>query len=63
MKICIDYERCMGHAVCEAVAPQVFRLGDDAYTHLLMEQPGEDMRALIEDAADQCPTGALSIED
>ena len=63
MKVCIDYRLCMGHAVCESVAPQVFWLGDDAFSHLLIEDPGTDLRSTIEDAADQCPTGAISIED
>jgi ferredoxin len=63
MKICVDYELCMGHAVCEGLDPEVFRLGEDAFTRLLIEDPGEDKRELMEDAVAQCPTGALSIQD
>jgi ferredoxin len=63
MKICVAYDLCMGHAVCEGLDPQVFRLGEDAFTHLLTEDPGEDKRELMEDAVAQCPTGALSIQD
>jgi ferredoxin len=41
----------------------VFRLGEDGYIRLLTEHPSEDKREVMEDAVNQCPTGALSIQD
>lgn len=63
MKICVDLDKCAGHAVCENLDEDVFRLGDDGYIQLLTEHPSEDNRNVMEDAVDQCPTGALSIQD
>jgi ferredoxin len=28
MKICVDYDKCAGHAVCESLDGEVFRLRD-----------------------------------
>lgn len=63
MKICVDYDKCTGHGVCEGLDEDVFEVGDDGVVHLLDEYPGEDKRALMQDAVDQCPTQALSIQD
>ena len=63
MKINIDMDKCTGHGLCEAVAEDVFEVGDDGQAHLLIEQPAEDRRAEMEDAVDQCPTDAISIQD
>jgi len=63
MKIHIDLDKCTGHGLCEAVAEDVFEVGDDGQAHLLIEEPPEDRRADMEDAVDQCPTDAISIQD
>jgi ferredoxin len=63
MKICVDLATCAGHAVCESLDEDVFRLGEDGYIRLLTEHPSEDKREVMEDAVNQCPTGALSIQD
>jgi ferredoxin len=62
MRIRVDYDKCVGHGVCEALDPDVFRVGDDAYTHLLIAEPDETHRAALADAVIECPTGALRIE-
>jgi ferredoxin len=63
VKICVDYDKCAGHAVCESLDAEVFRLGEDGYIRLLIERPGDDKRDVIEDAVAECPTGALSIQE
>ena len=63
MKICVDYDKCAGHGVCEGLDAEVFRLGEDGFTHLLTEHPSDDKRDVMEDAVAECPTGALSIQD
>lgn len=62
MKIKIDYDLCEGNAVCMKVAPEVFTVGDDDRAHLLLENPGDDLRAKIETAVRRCPRQALSLE-
>jgi ferredoxin len=63
MKICVDYEKCAGHAVCESLDDAVFRLRDDGYIQILVEQPGDDKAEIVRDAVAECPTGALSIQE
>ncbi len=62
MKIAIDYDRCEGNAVCMKVCPEVFEVGEDDKAHLLMNNPGEDLRAKVEAAVRRCPRQALAIE-
>jgi ferredoxin len=63
MRIVVDTDRCTGHGICESLAPDVFEVGSDGMTHLLVEDVSEDRRATIESAVAECPTQALSIED
>ena len=62
MKIHVDTEKCAGHAVCQALAPDIFEVGDDQLTHVLMEDIPERMRETVQGAVDDCPTRALSLE-
>jgi ferredoxin len=44
------------------IAPKVFEVRDDGYLYVLIEEPNESMRADVEEAAERCPTGAITIE-
>jgi ferredoxin len=63
VKMHIDLDKCTVHGLCEAIAEDVFEVRDDAQAHLLIEEPSEDRRADMEEAVDQCPTNAISIQD
>ena len=63
MKVLVDYDLCEGNAVCMKVAPEVFVVGDDDRSHLINENPGEDLRAKVDAAVRRCPRQALSIVD
>lgn len=62
MKVIVDIEMCCGHAECEEVAPEIFRVGDDAVAHVLTEHPGEKFRDKAEEAVWRCPAGAIRLE-
>lgn len=62
MKVVVDFDICQSNAVCMEVAPQVFEVRDDGYLYVLQENPSEAMRAEVEEAAERCPTGAITIE-
>ena len=62
MKVVVDFDICQSNAVCMEVAPKVFEVRDDGYLYVLIEQPPESMRAEVEEAAERCPTGAITIE-
>lgn len=61
MRVIVDEQLCQGHAQCEDVAPELFRVGDDAIARVLIERPGEDLRAKAEEAVRLCPAEAISI--
>ena len=63
MKVVVDYDRCEGNAVCMQVCPEVFEVQDDDRVHLLIDTPGEALRAKVKEAVRRCPRQALSIQD
>ncbi len=63
MKIVVDWDPCQGHANCMGDAPEVFRVDDQGMVTILLEEPPEAMRQLVELAARYCPTQAIRIED
>jgi ferredoxin len=62
MKVTVDFDICQSNAVCMEIAPKVFEVRDDGYLYILMEEPPESLRAEVEEAAERCPTGAITIE-
>ena len=62
MKIVIDLDACAGHGQCEDAAPTVFTVNDKGLVVVLNDDPGEELRAEIEDAARRCPADVISIE-
>jgi ferredoxin len=62
MKVTVDFDICQSNAVCMEIAPKVFEVRDDGYLYVLIEEPPESMRAEVEEAAERCPTGAITIE-
>ena len=62
MKVVVDVSVCNLHGLCLEVAPEVFKIGDDGVLHVLIETPPESLRAKVDRAVRECPTGAISIE-
>lgn len=63
MKITVDYERCELHGECLISAGDIFDIrDDDDAVVLLNENPGEDARARVEQAALMCPVAAIKVE-
>ena len=48
---------------CAQVAPEVFEVRSDGYLYILQEEPGAELADKVRQAADLCPTGAITIED
>lgn len=62
MKVLVNRELCEGNARCVAAAPSVFQLADDEdKVVVLVEHPGEELRAQVERAIDLCPRQALAL--
>jgi ferredoxin len=61
MKPVVDHDLCIGCGLCEDLCPDVFQLRDDGLSHVINENPGEDLYDCTRDAADGCPVDAISI--
>jgi ferredoxin len=43
--------------------PEVFEVRSDGYLYILQEEPGEALWQKVREAAELCPTGAISLEE
>jgi ferredoxin len=62
-RIEVDRERCVGSGTCEALASDVFEVGDDGVLVVHRPQPSGDELGDVEDAVRACPTRALSLAE
>jgi ferredoxin len=63
MKITVDYDVCASTGSCMQICPEVFEVRSDGFLYILDESPGESLRNAVEQAADMCPTAAITVED
>ena len=63
MKVVVDLGLCDLHGLCVEAAPDVFEIGEDGNLHILDESPPEALRAKVDKAVRECPTGAISVKD
>ena len=61
MKVNVDYDLCEGNAQCMKLCPEAFEVRADDRAYLLIERPGEALRAKVEAAVRTCPRQAISI--
>lgn len=59
----VDEDLCIGCGLCEEICPEVFRLEDDGLSHVIDEEPDEEIWGLVREAADACPVDAISVEE
>ena len=63
MKVVVNFDLCESNAVCMGIAPEVFEVRDDDFLYVLDEEPGEELRDKVTEAARRCPKQAIAIED
>lgn len=61
MKVIVDFDRCQSNALCMSAAPEVFEVRDDGFLYVLNEEPSEELRAKVDEAASLCPTQAITV--
>ena len=62
MRVTVDYDMCASTGSCMQVCPEVFEVRSDGYLYVLLEETGEELREKVEQAADLCPTAAITVE-
>ena len=60
MKVVVDLNLCDLHGLCVETAPDVFEIDDDGNLHVLNASPPDNLRAKVDKAVRECPTGAIS---
>ena len=63
MKAIIDREACIGCGLCVAMSSEVFELDDEDIAVVIADPVPEDASDDTKEAADSCPTEAISIEE
>ena len=63
MRVVVDFDACQSNAVCQSLAPEVFEVRDDGYLYVLQEEPPAELADKVRAAAENCPTGAISLQD
>lgn len=63
MKVKVDFDMCASTGGCMQVCPEVFEVRSDGFLYILQEEPAAALHASVREAADMCPTAAISIED
>jgi ferredoxin len=61
LRVRVDHLLCVGNAMCETYAPNVFRLNEDRQSEAV--NPEGDPEAQILEAAENCPMSAITVED
>jgi ferredoxin len=63
MHVNVDYDLCDSNAICMGIVPEVFEVRYDGFLYILNEDPGEDLRARLQESVRSCPTQAISISE
>ncbi len=56
----VDHDLCIACGICSQVCPEVFDVGPDGKS--VVKADADLNAACIQDAIDQCPVGAISLE-
>jgi ferredoxin len=61
LRVWVDHNVCVGNAMCETIAPQVFQLNANRQSEAV--NPTGDTVEKILEAAENCPVSAIFVED
>lgn len=61
MRAIVDQDTCIGCGLCVQICPEVFRMEDDKAIAYAATVP-ETVMEKVEDAANQCPVAAITVE-
>ncbi|MFJ4656970.1 ferredoxin [Nocardia sp. NPDC088792] len=63
MRVTADRNICIGAGLCALTAPGVFDQDDDGLVELLTPVPSEDDQPAVREAANICPSGAVTFTE
>jgi ferredoxin len=63
MKVSVDFDVCASTGACMQVCPEVFEVRSDGYLYILQDEPAPELHDRVREAAEMCPTAAITVED
>ena len=63
MKVRVDPTLCTGCGPCVDICPEVFEIDQDSVAIVKVNQIPADLEKACREAADNCPTEAIEIEE
>lgn len=61
MRVTVNKEKCLRSGQCMYMHPKLFEEGADGYPVVLFEEVPEELKPEAEDAAEICPSGAITV--
>jgi ferredoxin len=61
VRVWVDDDACAGTGLCELTCPEVFEVG--VVARVLLEEPARALHDQVREAAEDCPTGAIHVEE
>ena len=61
MRASVDPDLCAGHGACVVTCPEVFRIGDDGYAEVLVDEVPPALQDAVHQAGEECPTYAILV--
>jgi ferredoxin len=63
MKATVDRDLCIGCGLCAAICPDVFEMDGEGKSVVIADPVPPASEAEAQDAAEQCPVGAITLTD
>ena len=63
MKFRVDQDRCVGCRTCESICEDVFKINDDGFAEVIVDEVADDVKDAAIEAMEGCPTGAIEKEE
>jgi ferredoxin len=63
MKVVVDFDVCASTGACMQVCPEVFEVRSDGYLYVLQEEPPAELHDKVREAAEMCPTAAITLQE
>jgi ferredoxin len=63
MKATVNQDLCIGCGLCAEMSPEVFEVNEDGKAVVKVGQVPAEAQEVCRDAATQCPTEAIDVEE